>query len=173
VDTSLAVPLVMEAVQCGHIPELAGFTQAHREVVYGRDGRSRIDLVYSDAGRLSVAAGARETGPDASVWVEVKSTTLVARRGRTRVAAFPDAVTARGQKHLQDLEDLVHRRRRAAIVFAVQRPDADVFSPADAIDPAYGRLLRRAVMRGVEVIAIAARVRNDRISLVSRLPIEL
>ena len=54
IDTSLAVPLVVEAVQAGHLDELAGFAHAHREVVYGRDGRSRIDLVFSDAQRLSV-----------------------------------------------------------------------------------------------------------------------
>jgi sugar fermentation stimulation protein A len=173
IDTSLAVPLVLEAVQAGHLPELAGFTHAHREVVYGRDGRSRIDLVFSDAQRLSVASGARETGPDDGVWVEVKSTTLVERRAGLRVAAFPDAVTVRGQKHIEELEDVVRRRRRAVLLFAVQRADADAFAPADAIDPHYGRLLRRAAANGVELIAIAARIRNDAIALVQRLPIML
>jgi sugar fermentation stimulation protein A len=173
VDTSLAVPLVLEAVHAGHISELAGFTHAHREVVYGRDGRSRIDLVFSDAERLSVAAAGREAGPDGDLWVEVKTTTLVERRAGVRVAMFPDAVTARGQKHLEDLEDLVRRRKRAALVFAIQRTDADAFAPADAIDPDYGRLLRRAAASGVELIAIAARIRGDTIALVDRLPIAL
>jgi sugar fermentation stimulation protein A len=173
IDTALAVPLVLEAVQAGHLPELAGFTHAHREVIYGRDGRSRIDLVFSDAERLSVTTNAREPGPDANVWVEVKSTTLVEPRAGQRVAAFPDAVTARGQKHIEELEDVVRRRRRAVLLFAVQRADADVFAPADAIDPDYGRLLRRAAGAGVELIAIAARIRNDQIALVQRLPVAL
>lgn len=173
VDTSLTIPLVLEAVQAGHIGELAGFTHAHREVVYGRDGRSRIDLVFSDAERLSVAAAAQEPGPDGAIWVEVKSTTLVERRGGVRTAMFPDAVTVRGQKHLEDLEDLVRLRKRAALVFAVQRTDADVFAPADSIDPDYGRLLRRAAASGVELVAIAARIRGDRIALVDRIPIVL
>lgn len=173
VDTSLAVPLVLEAVQAGHIPELAGFTHAHREVVYGREGRSRIDLVVSPLDRLSVAAAARSGGPDGAVWVEVKSTTLVERRAGVRVAMFPDAVTTRGQKHLEDLEELVRAGKRAMLVFAVQRTDADAFGPADAIDPDYGRLLRRAAARGVELVAIAARIRGDTIALVDRLPIAL
>jgi sugar fermentation stimulation protein A len=173
IDTSLAVPLVLEAVEAGHVPELAGFTHAHREVVYGPDDRSRIDLVFSDAQRLSVAASAQASSREPGVWVEVKSTTLVERRAGVRVAAFPDAVTRRGQKHIEDLEDVVRRGRRAALVFAVQRADADVFAPADAIDPDYGRLLRRAASRGVELIAIAARIRHDTITLVERLPIVL
>jgi sugar fermentation stimulation protein A len=173
VDTSLAVPLVLEAVQAGHLPELAGFAHTHREVIYGRDARSRIDLVCSNLERLSVVAAAREHGPDGGVWVEVKSTTLVERARGLRVAAFPDAVTTRGQKHLEELQDVVRRQRRAVLVFAVQRPDADVFAPADAIDPEYGRLLRRAIAAGVEVIAIAARIRGDAIALVRRLPIVL
>lgn len=173
VDTSLAVPLVLEAVSAGHLPELAGFTHAHREVVYGREGGSRIDLVLSDDDRPTVAARARGRERDRSVWVEVKSTTLVERRAGVRVAAFPDAVTLRGQKHLEELEDVVRRRRRAALVFAVQRADADVFAPADAIDPAYGALLRRAIANGVEAIAIAAAIRGDAISLRRRLPIVL
>ena len=173
VDTSLGVPLVLEAVEAGHLPELHGFTHAHREVVYGREARSRIDLVFSNRERLSVAENARERGPDESVWAEVKSTTLVRRQGGVRVAAFPDAVTVRGQKHLQELEDVVRRRRRAVLVFAVQRSDPEAFAPADEIDPDYGRLFRRAVTAGVEVIAISSRVQGDSIALVRRLPIVL
>lgn len=173
VDTSLAIPLVLEAVMAGHIGELAGFTHAHREVVYGRDGRSRIDLVFSHSTRLSVVASARAQGPDGSAWVEVKTTTLVERKAGVRLAMFPDAVTLRGQKHLEELEDLVRRGKRAVQVFAVQRTDVDAFAPADAIDPEYGRLLRRAVARGVELVAIAARIRGNSIALVDRLPIVL
>lgn len=173
VDTSLGVPLVLEAVEAGHLPELVGFKHAHREVVYGREARSRIDLVFSNIERLSVVQNAREHGADGAAWVEVKSTTLVRREGRVRVAEFPDAVTLRGQKHLEELEDVVRRNRRAILVFAVQRPDADVFAPADAIDPDYGRLLRRAIARGVEVIALSARIRGDAIALARRLPLAL
>ena len=47
------------------------------------------------------------------------------------------------------------------------------FAPADDIDPAYGRTLRRAAARGVELLAYASRVRPERIELARRLPIDL
>jgi sugar fermentation stimulation protein A len=84
---------------------------------------------------------------DERVYVEVKSTTLV----RHRTAAFPDAVTERGLKHLDDLMGVMAAGHRAALVFCVQRRDCDRFTPADDIDPAYGVRLREAIAAGLEV----------------------
>lgn len=87
---------------------------------------------------------------DEKILLEVKNVTLCCQPG---VACFPDAVTVRGQKHLRDLMTAVEGGWRAVIFFLVQRGEADAFTPADAMDPAYGRLLREAVARGVEVMA--------------------
>jgi sugar fermentation stimulation protein A len=62
-------------------------------------------------------------------------------------------VTARGQKHLRDLTAALEEGWRAVIFFVVQRGEAEAFTPADAIDAAYGRLLRAAVDAGVEAMA--------------------
>ena len=69
------------------------------------------------------------------------------------MAYFPDAVTARGLKHLVVLQEQVRLGNRGLIFFLVQRMDAEVFSPADHIDPEYGRELRSAQQAGVEIMA--------------------
>ena len=102
-------------------------------------------------------------------WLEVKSVTLCAERR----ARFPDAVTERGRRHL---EHLVARKRageRAALLYVVQRADADSVAPADDIDPAYATALRDAAEAGVEIHALRARVRGDGLRLERALPVLL
>lgn len=84
------------------------------------------------------------------ILLEVKNVTLCCRPG---IACFPDAVTTRGQKHLRDLMLAASNGWRAVIFFLVQRGEAEAFTPADAIDGVYGRLLREAVDSGVEAFA--------------------
>jgi sugar fermentation stimulation protein A len=145
-------------VRAGKIPELAGYGTLQREVPYGAGGRSRIDLLLSDAA---------DGRPDA--YVEVKNTTLkVGDHG-----AFPDAVTERGKKHLLDLAGVVAGGGRGVIFFFVGRADCRRFRPADEVDPAYGETLRRVVNRGVEPLAYGVRYTRRHIELVGRLPIDL
>ena len=86
---------------------------------------------------------------------------------------FPDAVTVRGQKHLEELAQLVQGGDRAVIFFSVARDDADCFAPADAIDPDYGALLRKVVGLGVEALAYTTRVEPDSLEIARSLPITL
>ncbi len=99
--------------------------------------------------------------------MEVKSTTLAV----DGVARFPDAVTARGLKHLEELEAQAAAGDRAVIFFLVSREDVTSFAPADDIDPKYGATLRRVVQNGVEALAYTAVVEPDRIEVGERLPI--
>jgi sugar fermentation stimulation protein A len=89
-------------------------------------------------------------GSTAKILLEVKNVTLCCE---PQIACFPDAVTRRGQKHLRDLVAAHQGGWRAVIFFLVQRGEATAFTPADAIDAAYGRLLREAVKAGVEALA--------------------
>jgi len=89
------------------------------------------------------------------------------------VALFPDAVTTRGQKHLRELMAMVKSGARAVNFFVVQHAAARSVSPADTIDPAYGRLLRQAAEAGVELIAYQATVTPAEIILSCRLPVVL
>ena len=102
-------------------------------------------------------------------FVEVKNCTLV----EERVARFPDAVTARGRKHLVELQRLVAEGNRGVMFFLVQRMDADSFSPADHIDPAYGEELRKAHHNGVEILVYDVSIDLTSIRLNRKLPYTL
>ena len=157
VDTAVPNRVVYESAKRQRIPELAGFNEYRREVPYGKN--SRADL----------CCRVHETDMLRRVWVEVKSTTLV----RDRIAAFPDAVTERGKKHLVELQNAVAAGDEALQLFFVQRGDCDVFRPADDIDPAYGRQLRVAAAAGVKVIALQARVTKRAVTIKRPIPVEL
>ena len=153
INTFLPNRLAKEAIERGVIEELQGYDTIRSEVSYG--DRSRIDLLLE---------GSR--GP---CFVEVKNVTLV-EDGR---ALFPDAVTTRGQKHLRQLIKVVEKGERGVIFFVIQRSDAKTLSPADDIDPEYGRLLRLALDNGVEALAYQADVTEKEIRLERRLPLIL
>ena len=154
--TVRANAVVARALELGAIPELGGYAELRREVAVGR--RTRLDF------RLD--AHPRDGRP---CWLEVKSVTLA----QGRVAMFPDSVTERGQRHAETLARLRRRGARAVLLFVVQRADCDRVRPADEIDPAYGRALRRAVRAGVEVLAVGARVTPRRIEIERPLPVLL
>ena len=153
INTQLPNLLVREGIEDGTIAELAGYLQIRSEVPYGSG--SRIDLLLS--------------GERGSCYVEVKNVTLV----QGGCALFPDAVTARGQKHLRELMEVVRLGHRGVNLFVVQRGDGDSVSPADAIDPAYGALLREVARNGVEALAYRASVTRDEVRLERSLPVLL
>jgi len=136
VNTARANPLIEEALLSGRITELAGFTALKREVAYGVEN-SRVDF------RLDYPGGA--------AFVEVKSVTL--GFSNTAVAAFPDAVTVRGAKHLRELAALARAGVRAVQLYCVNLSGIEAVRPADEIDPLYAAALSDAVAAGVEVLA--------------------
>ena len=155
INTHLPNRLVQEGIEQEGIPELRGYTSLRREVRYGEEG-SRIDLLLSG----------HERYPE--TFVEVKNVTAAVENG---IALFPDAVSARGSKHLRELATVADTGRRAVILFCVQRCDVREVRPADAIDPLYGKTLRMALERGVEALAYQFRVSPQGAELEQRLPV--
>jgi sugar fermentation stimulation protein A len=139
VHTGRTNPVIEEAIGQGRVPQLDGYASIRREVVFEAEGfeRSRFDLFLSE-------------GPAADAWVEVKNVTLWQGDAMT----FPDAVTTRGRKHLNLLEEACRQGYRGVMVYALNRPEGGCFSPAEEIDPAYAETLRKVVENGVEVIAL-------------------
>lgn len=80
-------------------------------------------------------------------FIEIKNVTL--KNGVT--AQFPDAVTERGQKHIEELVSLLQRGFTSELLFVVQRSDVQMFEPAAVIDPRYAELLRDAIKKGLKV----------------------
>ena len=111
------------------------------------------------------------TGVKDSIFIEVKSCTLV-EDGR---AIFPDAPTSRGARHLRNLVDALKTKQagRAAVIFVIQRPDVEVFSPNDETDPKFGDALRFAHANRVEIYPLVTKVVNWDLMLVGRVPYEL
>jgi sugar fermentation stimulation protein A len=132
VNTHRSNLLVWEVWEERRNPAWLEYTEGFREVKINSE--TRLDFKWTAKSR-----------PDH--YVEVKNVTLKAGE----CAQFPDAVTTRGQKHLQVLMDLVKKGATAEIVFTVQREDCTAFSPADDIDPDYGKLLRKAATSGVQI----------------------
>ena len=151
INTALPNHLVRDAIENGTVAELQGYETIRPEVPYGE--HSRIDLLLES--------------PNQRCFVEVKNVTLV----EDGLALFPDAVTIRGQKHLNELMRVVREGDRGVIFFTVQRGDGTSVSPADTIDPEYGRLLRLAMENGVEALAYRALVTPQEILLTERLPV--
>lgn len=156
INTGRANALVEEALRAGLIAELAGFTALRREVAYGEE-RSRIDF------RLEY--------PHGVAYVEVKSVTL--GYPGSPVAAFPDAVTQRGAKHLRELAALARQGVRAVQLYCVNLTGIEAVRPAEEIDAAYAQALRAAVADGVEVLAYGIRLDAGEIFIDRRLPVLL
>lgn len=155
INTGRSNALVTEALTGGVITRLRGYKDIRREVRYGEEN-SRVDLLLQNGGRKPPC------------FVEVKNVTAMVENG---VAVFPDAVSARGTRHLRELVRVVEAGNRAAICFCVQRADVREVRPADHIDPAYGAALREAVAAGVEAIAFRARVSPRGIQLTDEVPV--
>ena len=143
VNTAHPNALAAEALAAGLIPELAGYAAARREVRYGRN--SRVDFLLEDPAR-------------AACYVEVKNVHLMRRQGH---AEFPDAVTTRGARHLDELAAMVAAGHRAVMLFLIQIGSAERFGLAADIDPTYARAFVRARAAGVEALAWRCAITTD------------
>jgi len=133
INTLVPNRLVKQSIENGLVEELAAYTKVRAEVK--TSNHTRLDLMLEDG------AGSR-------CYVEIKNCTLV----EDGLAMFPDAVTTRGQKHLEELVMLKNQGHSAVIFYLIQRMDAKEFTPAGAIDPVYAQKLAWAVEQGVKII---------------------
>jgi sugar fermentation stimulation protein A len=152
VDTSVPNRMLKQALEARAVPALAAYTGVQAEVKYGE--KSRVDFLLTG-----------ENLPDA--YVEVKSVTLCRRPG---VAEFPDAVTARGARHMLELALMKKQGHRAVLLFLVQRTDAAEVRLAADIDPAYAAAFVAAYAAGVEVVAHSTNISPKGVSLGPQLP---
>lgn len=155
VNTLRANQLVKEAINLGAIPELSSYDHCQSEVKYGTE-KSRIDFLLQAKGR-------------SNCYIEVKSVTLL-QHGK---GYFPDAVTARGQKHLRELRHIVAEGHRAVLLFAVLHTGIEDVSPARHIDAQYAELLVQAQRYGVEVLAYQAHISPLKMLLTQPIRVEL
>ncbi len=152
IDTSLPNKLVAEALAKGAIPDLTGYNSIRREVRYGKN--SRIDFLLTGEGRRDC-------------YVEVKNVHL---RRKADLAEFPDSVTKRGAKHLEELGDMAEAGARAVMLYVVQMTGCGRFALAADIDPDYAAAYARARARDVEALCFDCRIEVGEIALDRALP---
>jgi sugar fermentation stimulation protein A len=145
--------IVAEAIAEGLIPELAGYDTIRREVKYGK--KSRVDFLLQAPDRPPC-------------YLEVKNVHLMRQPG---LAEFPDSVTARGARHLDELAAMAVLGNRAVMLFLVQIPSAVSFTLARDIDPTYGSAFDLARDAGVEAIAYRCTVGREAIAVSGPVPI--
>jgi sugar fermentation stimulation protein A len=153
VNTGHPNGIIAEALAAQAIPELAGYGAARREVKYGKN--SRIDFLLEGNGRPPC-------------YVEIKNVHLMRQVG---LAEFPDSVTARGAKHLDELAAMARSGARAVMLFVIQIGSAQRFTLARDIDPAYGAGFDRARQAGVEATAWKCTIGLESIALSASVPI--
>ncbi|MCP8312015.1 MAG: DNA/RNA nuclease SfsA [Candidatus Methylarchaceae archaeon HK02M1] len=152
VDSRLPNRLVLEALKNRDIEELSEYNIIKPEYAYRY---SRFDFLLTNGHEPCI--------------LEVKSCTLV----KDRVALFPDAKTERGRRHLRDLIESKKEGYRACVLFIVQRTDALFLAPNDETDPQFGKILRDAASKGVEVYAYYSNFIKNKITLKGKVGVKL
>ena len=150
-DARLPNALMTEALELGRLPQFLDYPHVRREVTFGE---SRLDIMLPS--------------PVRRWYVETKSVTLV----EDGVGLFPDSPTSRGVKHMKSLTKAVEAGHRAAVVFVIQRDDAQAFATNDQADPEFAEAFRESLASGVEAFAYRCQVNEQSITLSDRLPIK-
>lgn len=151
IDSRLSNEMVKRALESAYFEQFSSYQTIKSEYAHGL---SRFDFYLPE---------------NPPCLIEVKSVTLV----EGNVAKFPDAPTKRGSKHLQELVQAKAQGYRCAVIFIIQRPDGQKFTPNWRTDPDFARNLRSAARAGVEVYAYRCQVEATAISLLDEVPVAL
>lgn len=153
VNTANTNRVIHEALLNNQISELAGYAEIKPEAVWG--DHTRFDFLLHNENE--------------QCFVEIKNVTL-AENG---IALFPDSVTKRGTKHLNELMKVFRKGHRAVMCFLVSREDCKLFRPAAHIDTVYAKTLRQAYENGVEILVYQAKISPPQITVDCPLKFEL
>ena len=144
-NTGVANKIAIEAIENSTIKELQGYTSLKPEQKYGQN--SRIDILLENENQ--------------KCYVEVKSVSLKINDN----LAFPDSVTSRGTKHLNELYDMVKDGHRAVMLYVVQRTDDLPFMLACEIDKKYCEAFAEVTKKGVEVLVYQSNISLEKIEI--------
>ncbi len=168
VNTQVPNKIVREAIEAKLLPHWKNYDYYQAEAKINE--KSRLDFVLSDREIYDFKTINLKTSKEKFHFVEVKNVSLV----EDGIAMFPDAVTERGQKHLEELMKLIDMGHTAEILFTIQRTDAKLFRAAHEIDPDYSKLLKQAKDHGVLVTPLKCQLSAKEIVLTPEvLPLEI
>jgi len=133
VNTHLTNKIVNEALQYNLIEDFGKNIKIKSEQMFGE--HTRFDFFLEDKNVKS--------------FLEVKNVTL---KRENKIAEFPDSVTSRGTKHLNELINATKKGFKAYLLFVIQRNDCDKFVVAKDIDPEYSKTLIKAIKNNVKIL---------------------
>ena len=133
INTHLTNKIVLDALKENRIKELKKDIKIKTEVKFGK--KTRFDFLISTN--------------NYKAFIEVKNVTL---SRQSKVAEFPDSVTSRGSKHIEELLKASKKGYKIFILFVIQRDDCEKFKIASDIDPLYSKLLDSALKKKLNII---------------------
>jgi len=146
INTLITNKLVLEALKSKKIKNLIPFNKIKTESKFSKN--TRFDFLLSNG--------------KTKCYLEVKNVTLVRNE---KVAEFPDAVTSRGTKHLNELINAKKCGYQSYILYLIQREDCKNFKIADDIDKDYKIAFNKAIKAGVKMLCYDCKISNEEVKL--------
>tara|TARA_Y100000590_G_scaffold382944_1_gene453279 strand:+ start:2181 stop:2876 length:696 start_codon:yes stop_codon:yes gene_type:complete len=146
INTFLSNKIVFEALNNKKITSLIKFKNIKREVKFSDN--TRFDFFLSN--------------DKEKCFLEVKNVTLLREK---KIAEFPDAITSRGTKHLNELCKAKKEGYQSYILYLIQRDDCDSFKIAEDIDIKYKDAFNKAIKSGVKILCYDCKLSNEEIKL--------
>jgi len=146
INTLSSNKIVFEALGNKKISSLIKFKNIKREVKFS--DKTRFDFFLSN--------------DKEKCFLEVKNVTLLREK---KIAEFPDAVTSRGTKHLNELCKAKKEGYQSYILYLIQRDDCDSFKIAEDIDEKYKDAFNKAIKSGVKILCYDCKLSNEEIKL--------
>ena len=154
VNTHLTNKIVNDALEKNLIKVFSKEVKIKSEQVFGQN--TRFDFFLEDTNKKS--------------FLEVKNVTL---RRKPNIAEFPDSVTSRGTKHLNELINATKKGFDAYLLFVIQRNDCDKFDIAKDIDPEYSKTLIKAVKNKVKILCYDCKFSSKGIILNNKIKFQI
>ncbi|MCK9152318.1 DNA/RNA nuclease SfsA [Methanobacterium alcaliphilum] len=123
--------LAANLIESTLVDEFKDYSIEKREYTFGK---SRLDFLLTSKNRYML--------------VEVKGCTLV----KNHHALFPDAPTARGKRHLEELIEGKKQGFDSTVLFLIMKEDASYFSPNYTTDPDFSKTLKQSYENGVNIV---------------------
>ena len=146
INTHLTNKIVLEALKFKKIDSLKHYTDIKTEIKVSN--LTRFDFLISNY--------------KAKCYLEVKNVTLVRKK---QIAEFPDSITSRGTKHMNELIKYKKKGFQSCILYLIQRDNCTSFSIADDIDKNYKNSFDNAISEGVKVLCYDCKISNEEIKL--------
>ena len=133
VNTHLTNKIVHEALKKNLIKNFNQNIKINSEKVFGK--KTRFDFFLENK--------------NIKTFLEVKNVTL---NRKDKTAEFPDSITSRGTKHLNELMIAAKKGFKAYLLFVIQREDCKKFEIAKDIDIEYANAIKKAIKHNVKIL---------------------